>query len=69
MRDEHYISRGLIQQTDHGPVVGSPFHLSDTPVRPPADGPLAGEHTRARLGLLGLGTSEIDELYANGVVA
>jgi crotonobetainyl-CoA:carnitine CoA-transferase CaiB-like acyl-CoA transferase len=65
---------GLIQSAQHPTIgtvrmVGSPLQLSLTPVRPPEAPPLLGEDTGDVLGnLLGIGTKELAELEAAGVV-
>jgi crotonobetainyl-CoA:carnitine CoA-transferase CaiB-like acyl-CoA transferase len=46
-----------------------PARFDRTPSATPRPAPLLGEHTREVLGEIGVGTREIEELYAAGVVA
>ena len=51
------------------PLVGSPIHMSATPVRTATAPPLLGQHTREILtGVLGMAESEVEALRAGGVV-
>jgi crotonobetainyl-CoA:carnitine CoA-transferase CaiB-like acyl-CoA transferase len=51
-------------------IPGNPVKISGVPDGPDARVPWLGEHTRQVLtGELGLASTEIDRLYADGVVA
>lgn len=71
--DSHYISRGVVHPGSDGDPrsarIGSPFHLSHTPVVPRFDVPLPGEHTAALLRSIGFTDSETADLFASGAVA
>lgn len=67
-------ARGLRIELPHPvagqvPLVGSPFHFSDTPVSYHLPPPRLGEHTDAVLGgLLGRSAADIAALRASGVL-
>jgi glutaryl-CoA transferase len=71
--DPQIVARGMRAEVPHPlagkvPVVGSPIHLSETPVEYGAP-PLLGEHTAEVLrGALGMADAEIDELRRSGVI-
>jgi formyl-CoA transferase len=72
--DPHLIERGFVVDLKHSTIgtvraMGSPMHLSASPVRVERAGPLLGEHTDLVLAALGLGTPEVDRLVSEGVVA
>jgi crotonobetainyl-CoA:carnitine CoA-transferase CaiB-like acyl-CoA transferase len=67
-------ARGLVLQASHTsegtvPVVRSPLHFSDTPVRAPVGAPLLGEHSSQVLrDIGGLSDGQIEELLAKGIL-
>ncbi|MGW5162717.1 CoA transferase, partial [Nonomuraea wenchangensis] len=70
--DESLREEGIVVTVPHPErgdfvTVGSPLQLSDSPVevRTP---PLLGEHNEEIYGRLGVGTEELAELKANGVI-
>jgi crotonobetainyl-CoA:carnitine CoA-transferase CaiB-like acyl-CoA transferase len=71
--DPQIRARGMRVEVPHPlagkvPVVGSPIHLSETPVQHGSP-PLLGEHTREVLGgVLGMGEEEIEALRRDGVI-
>ncbi len=71
--DPHVRARGVRVEVPHPlagkvPVVASPIHLSETPVRHGTP-PLLGEHTREVLGsVLGMAEDEIEKLRRDGVL-
>lgn len=67
LEDAHLRERGTILELDHPrhgkiPVIGSPFHFSETPVTYRSSPPLHGEHTDEVLAAAGYTADEIDEL-------
>jgi crotonobetainyl-CoA:carnitine CoA-transferase CaiB-like acyl-CoA transferase len=62
---------GEVQHALHGPmrVLTQPVRLHRTPARVAAPSPLGGEHTREVLAGLGYDRSDIERLFADGVVA
>lgn len=73
LHDSHYIERGLVHPGEDGSArsarIGSPFHLSDTPVAPSFTVPLPGEHTGMLLAAIGIDAANVAELISSGVVA
>jgi crotonobetainyl-CoA:carnitine CoA-transferase CaiB-like acyl-CoA transferase len=77
VRDEHLHARNMLVEMARvdgvdQPVLipGNPVKISGVPDGPDARVPWLGEHTRQVLtGELGLASTEIDRLYADGVVA
>ena len=71
--DPQIRARGMRVEVPHPlvgkvPVVGSPIHLSETPVRHGTP-PLLGEHTREVLGdVLGMAEAEVEALRRGGVI-
>lgn len=69
-------ARNVVWEIDHPtlgslPLIGSPLqHMSRTPAAPKSHPPLLGEHTREVLtDALGISSSEVDSLEADGVIA
>lgn len=62
LRDVHHPVAGKLR------MVGSPFHLSETPALDPAPAPLLGQHTQEILReMLGLSTDRLNQLAGQGV--
>lgn len=67
LQDEHLRERGTIIELDHPklgkvPVIGSPFHFSETPVTYRLAPPAMGEHTEEILSAAGYSAAEIEQL-------
>lgn len=67
LEDRHLRERGTVLEIDHPqlgkiPVIGSPFHFSETPVSYRMAPPAMGEHTHAVLQAAGFSEQEIEEL-------
>lgn len=60
-----------IEHPDHGAyrTVGIPMHVHGADVGPRGPSPTVGQHTTELLGMLGIGSPEIDGLVAGGIVA
>lgn len=71
--DPHYVHRQLVHRGEDGSPrsarIGSPFHLSETPVVPRFDVPLPGQHTSELLHSIGCNADTIADLIHSGVVA
>jgi crotonobetainyl-CoA:carnitine CoA-transferase CaiB-like acyl-CoA transferase len=63
--DPHVQHRGLIQESNGMPQIGSVFTFAENPNLPP---PMQGEHTREILFAAGLSDAEIAELNEAGVI-
>jgi crotonobetainyl-CoA:carnitine CoA-transferase CaiB-like acyl-CoA transferase len=73
LRDPHNRARGMALEValpggGTARQIGSPIHLSETPVRAPVPAPLAGTEGAAILAELGLTPDDIDALARTGVV-
>lgn len=72
--DPQVLARGMVAELDHprlGPtkMIASPFTYAGEEKPPPVAAPLLGQDTRAVLtGVLGLASSEVDELVQAGIV-
>jgi len=67
LKDKHLLDRGTVLEIDHPqlgkiPVIGSPFHFSETPVSYRIAPPAMGEHTDAVLKAAGFTEQEMEEL-------
>lgn len=67
LKDRHLRDRGTVLEIDHPklgkiPVIGSPFHFSETPVSYRIAPPAMGEHTDEVLAAAGFSTDEIEKL-------
>lgn len=67
LKDAHLRERGTIREIEHPklgkiPVIGSPFHFSETPATYRLAPPEMGEHTDEVLAAAGFSASEIEEL-------
>lgn len=75
VRDEHIRARGMIQEVTHPvagtiPIANTPLKLSRSEAGIKGPPPSLGQDTGYVLGsLLGLGTAEVEELEARGIVA
>jgi crotonobetainyl-CoA:carnitine CoA-transferase CaiB-like acyl-CoA transferase len=72
--DPVFRQRGLWTEVEHHvlgrlPMLGRPYILEKTPWRVRQAAPCLGEHTRPVLAEAGFSASEIDRLFAEGVVA
>lgn len=70
LQDQHLRDRGTILEIDHPqlgkvPVIGSPFHFSDTPVTYRTAPPAQGAHTDEILATAGYSAAEIEDLRKN----
>ncbi|MBL8033405.1 MAG: CoA transferase [Leptospiraceae bacterium] len=67
LKDKHLRERGTVLEIDHPklgkiPVIGSPFHFSETPVSYRIAPPAQGEHTDEVLKSAGFSADEIEKL-------
>jgi crotonobetainyl-CoA:carnitine CoA-transferase CaiB-like acyl-CoA transferase len=67
LEDQHLRERGTVIEIDHPklgklPVIGSPFHFSETPVSYRLAPPAMGEHTEEVLKSAGFSLAEIEQL-------
>lgn len=67
LEDKHLRERGTILEMDHPqlgkvPIIGSPFHFSETPVTYRSAPPKQGEHTDEILTAAGFSAAEIEDL-------
>lgn len=67
LEDGHLRDRGMVREIDHPklgkvPVIGSPFHFSETPVSYRSAPPEQGAHTDAVLKAAGFSDAELEQL-------